>query len=391
MKTEDDPFGRGAPAAPRPKVFCSYWRLNRTIRSRPGFPVALVGAVSLIALGLLGGPMGASDVASVPKPHIVNSVLDPNLESRRYVPGKTFLPGHAGFSLWADERPLLFQVQAIPALPGQTIEIRPDPSESEDGFTLRVREGEVMDRLKDRLTDRPTDRRVGWSWTAPPVPGVYPLEIVHRGTGESVSVTVLVAHPAEVVKDGRIHGYRLGGYMEAPLRGDPAYLPPAGFIEVSQEHLDLAVSPHFALSHFLCKQEGERRFLLLSPELVNKLEAGLEALNRAGHSIPTFHVMSGYRTPAYNRAIGNASVYSRHLYGDAADIFVDVDGDGYMDDLNGDGRRDTADARLLIGVFEGLAQNQGGAIVPGGLGLYGPKSHRGPFVHVDTRGTRARW
>ena len=27
----------------------------------------------------------------------------------------------------------------------------------------------------------------------------------------------------------------------------------------------------------------------------------------------------------------------------------------------------------------------------GGLSVYGPKPHRGPFVHVDTRGSRARW
>jgi hypothetical protein len=27
----------------------------------------------------------------------------------------------------------------------------------------------------------------------------------------------------------------------------------------------------------------------------------------------------------------------------------------------------------------------------GGLGIYGPAPHRGPFVHVDTRGRPARW
>jgi len=299
------------------------------------------------------------------------------------VPAAIFQPGRAGFSLRADGRPLLFQVQAIPALPGQTIEFRPSLRESGEGFTLRVREGGVIDRV--------TDRRVGWSWTAPTAPGAYPLEIVNQETSESVAVTVLVAHPAEVVRDGRILGYRLGLYKEIPLRGDSAYLPPGGFIEVPRELLDLAVSPHFALGQFLCKQEGERRFLLLSPDLVTKLEAGLEALNRAGHSVPTFHVMSGFRTPAYNRAIGNTSVYSRHLYGDAADIFVDVDGDGYMDDLNGDGRRDTSDARLLMGYFDRLARDLDTEIKPGGLGLYGPIPHRGPFVHVDTRGSPTRW
>jgi len=383
MKTEENPFGRGAPAAPRPRVYSSHCRLRGPIRRRRNLLVALAPVVFFWALGVMQGTVGAPAVAAAPRFPIVRHVLDPNLEPRRYVPAATFLPGHAGVSVRADGRLLPFQIQAIPALPGQTIELRPDLSESGNGLTLRVREGEV--------TDRVTDRRVGWSWTAPTVPGAYPLEIVHNGTGESVSVTVLVAHPADGLRDGRIHGYRLGQYKETPLRGDPAYLPPAGFIEVPKEHLDLAVSPHFALGQFLCKQEGERRFLLLSPDLVTKLEAGLEALNRAGYSVPTFHVMSGYRTPAYNLAIGNTSVYSRHLYGDAADIFVDVDGDGYMDDLNGDGLRDTSDARLLMGHFDRLAHEPDTEIKPGGLGLYGPKPHRGPFVHVDTRGTRARW
>ena len=379
MKTEDDPFGRGAPAAPRPRVFSIFSRLSGPVWRRCDLLVALAPAVLFIASGVMLGPAGTPAVAAAPRPHALRHVADPDLELRRYVPAVTFLPGHAGFSLWADGRTLPFQVQAIPALPGQTIEFRTDPSESGNGFTLRVPEGEV------------TDRDVGWSWTAPTVPGAYPLEIASHETSESVSVTVLVAHPTELVKAEQIHGYRLGRYIETPLRGDPAYLPPAGFIEVPEEHLDLAVSPHFALGQFLCKQEGERRFLLLSPELATKLEAGLEALNRAGHSIPTFHVMSGFRTPAYNRAIGNTSVYSRHLYGDAADIFVDVDGDGYMDDLNGDGQRDITDARLLMDHFDGLAQDDGQGVKPGGLGIYGPKAHRGPFVHVDTRGTRARW
>ena len=27
----------------------------------------------------------------------------------------------------------------------------------------------------------------------------------------------------------------------------------------------------------------------------------------------------------------------------------------------------------------------------GGLGIYGPAPHRGPFIHVDVRGEAARW
>jgi len=56
------------------------------------------------------------------------------------------------------------------------------------------------------------------------------------------------------------------------------------------------------------------------------------------------------------------------------------------------GRKDDqADARLLMGHFDGLAQKQGEEVRVGGLSSYGPKPHRGPFIHVDTRGTPARW
>jgi hypothetical protein len=51
-------------------------------------------------------------------------------------------------------------------------------------------------------------------------------------------------------------------------------------------------------------------------------------------------VMSGFRTPRYNKSGGNTggrANLSRHMYGDASDIFVDNDGNGTMDDLNRDG------------------------------------------------------
>jgi hypothetical protein len=99
--------------------------------------------------------------------------------------------------------------------------------------------------------------------------------------------------------------------------------------------------------------------------------------------------MSGFRTPAYNASIGNTTIYSRHLWGDAADVYVDADGDGRMDDLNGDGRHTVADARLLATWVEGLEARKSWR--PGGLASYRANAVHGPFVHVDARGTRARW
>jgi uncharacterized protein YcbK (DUF882 family) len=79
------------------------------------------------------------------------------------------------------------------------------------------------------------------------------------------------------------------------------------------------------------------------------------------------HVLSGYRSPKYNKAIRGAR-FSKHVKGQAADIKV-----------NG------IDARTLHDLI--LALHNCGVIKVGGLGSYSS------FVHVDVRRTNrlARW
>ena len=102
--------------------------------------------------------------------------------------------------------------------------------------------------------------------------------------------------------------------------------------------------------------------------------------------------MSGFRTPRYNASIGNRTTSSRHLFGGAADIYVDGDGDGWMDDLTGDGVVNFADAQELARLAEGLAaEGPETRWRPGGMGIYPANSVHGPFVHIDSRGYRARW
>ena len=80
---------------------------------------------------------------------------------------------------------------------------------------------------------------------------------------------------------------------------------------------------------------------------------------------------------------------SRHMYGDAADVFVDSDGDGLMDDLDGDGAVTIQDARVLYAVVEAVERRH--ADLADGLSVYATTTAHGPFVHVDARGVRARW
>lgn len=230
-----------------------------------------------------------------------------------------------------------------------------------------------------------------WTWKAPDRPGRQTLT-VRPETAEPATLHVFVQVPAEQVSDGYLNGYRIGSYPRVPLRNNPIYLPPAGFVEVHADMLDVPVSPHFTLGQFLCKQQPDHwpKYLVLREPLIAKLETILAEVNRRGIRTDSFVIMSGYRTPWYNRSIGNVP-YSRHVWGGAADIYVDNSGDGRMDDLNQDGRIGTRDARVLLDIVNDLYEAGHFARFIGGLGLYGPRPHRGPFVHVDARGEAARW
>jgi hypothetical protein len=79
------------------------------------------------------------------------------------------------------------------------------------------------------------------------------------------------------------------------------------------------------------------------------------------------------------------------MYGDAADIYIDCDGDGSMDDLNRDGRIDGEDSITLARWIEEVWTLPQFEERQGGLGIYNGTGSHGPFVHVDLRGRKARW
>jgi hypothetical protein len=231
-----------------------------------------------------------------------------------------------------------------------------------------------------------------WTWRAPGDAGLFPLVVRRAVDGASMTLNVFVLEPANAVLEGSLHGYTIGAYPARALGDQPIYRPPQGFIEVTTDNAATPVSPHFTLGQFLCKQDGSHpKYVVLQERLILFLEVVLREVNRHGWHCSTLHVMSGYRTPAYNAAIGNVP-YSRHLWGGAADVFIDADpADGRMDDLNGDGVVDKGDADTLYDFIEGLLDRGGLDEFTGGLGSYGPTGAHGPFVHVDVRGQRARW
>ncbi|MBT8096797.1 MAG: hypothetical protein KJO19_07145 [Woeseia sp.] len=287
----------------------------------------------------------------------------------------------APFIVQVGEILIPYRVFAIYVDPGETVSIDTLFDETTDTYDLLVNGGE---------SEIVGDNR--WRWTAPREPGLYSLVVNDASLRNTVRIHAFVTVPLAELEGAELNGYRIGAYPAKPLRNNPRYLPPAGLVEVTEENRDTLISPNFRLHQFLTKQGGGwPRYVALDERLILKLEQVLAAVRAEGIAAETLFIMSGYRTPFYNKRIGNVQ-YSRHVYGDAADVFVDVDRDNRMDDLNGDGKSDFKDADYLASIVESLTETDPFAKpLVGGVGRYGSKPHRGPFVHVDTRGYSAQW
>ncbi len=246
-------------------------------------------------------------------------------------------------------------------------------------------------------------------------PGVYPFEWptgwppTHVKSGASV----ILLTPFSEKRDGRIGAYVLGSWPNESSAGESsptatptataaaawaagraAYALPRGFVKVTKTTAATRVSEHFRLRDFLTKDQPNvwPKYLVLDLRLVDKLELLIATLREAGHPVKGLHVMSGFRTPRYNArdvGPGNRSAVSRHMYGDSADVYPDDDGDGRIDDLNGDGCVDPADARIVADAAERVEKAH--PDLAGGISVYPATAAHGPVVHVDTRGRRARW
>jgi hypothetical protein len=225
-------------------------------------------------------------------------------------------------------------------------------------------------------------------WASPSKPGIYPIQVLASDIGEEIQLKAFVLIPFHQLQGGFLNGYRIGRYPKKIL---PGLGLPAGFIEVTPENEDVFVSPNFRLKQFLCKQPAcSRKYLVLNERLPLALEYILAQVKMAGFQVSTFQVMSGYRTPCYNCSLGNVR-YSAHQWGMAADIFIDEDGDGIMDDLNADGLIDICDAGVLYRLIDDAASRPEARGLIGGIGKYPATGTHGPFLHIDVRNRLARW
>jgi uncharacterized protein YcbK (DUF882 family) len=222
------------------------------------------------------------------------------------------------------------------------------------------------------------------------------LDTVRTGMSKKLRgplFSYLTKRPFEAKVNGRIGQYLIGFWPgERGRVTSRAYQNPGGFLEVTPENENTQISEHFRLRDFLTHDQVRTwpKYVVLREELVDKLELVIEQLENEGVVVRRMTVMSGFRTPQYNGPGGDGrSGVSRHMYGDAADVFVDNDGDGRMDDLNKDGRVDYRDARVILDAAERVERLH--PTLTGGVGVYRATEAHGPFAHVDVRGWRARW
>ncbi len=249
------------------------------------------------------------------------------------VPSKTELLKIDGESIRLESIPAFTTRLFVPVVPGpiNALSIANEPIlrvvAAPAGFSLAVD--------SDRLVVR-AEKRDAWGYAT--------VE-----TAERVLVLTLVAMtPATSVRDGVLDGYNIGKYRSERLKRLESYAPPRGFIRLTPENAGVRVSDRYTLRDFQCKLDGGSKFLVLRPEALIKLELMQHKLaERTSVAFDRFTIMSGYRTPYYNSRIGNETDYSRHLYGDAMDIYVDNNGNAAMDDINRDGRVNDRDAALF--------------------------------------------
>lgn len=327
----------------------------------------------LAALVAPARPIWTSDLSA--SPAIVSPVEGPATPAD----SGGFATGRSGLDLRFGDQAVPYDVMGVFSLPGETVPVvLQDPDASWD---VTAEGGTLVAAAPGQ-----------WTWTAPSEPGVTVIRVARDGA-PVVTLHAFVMVPYEEMRAGMLRGYRIGAYP-APRRGHEARdARPAGFVAITEATRDLAVSPHFRLGQFACKAgEDLPKFAVVQPRLLLRLEGLLEEANRNGLTASTFQLMSAYRTPLYNRSIGNTTSFTRHQYGDAADIFVDEQPrDGRMDDLNRDGRTDRGDALVLHRLADATEDSTAQGGIAGGLSAYSPNHAHGPFVHVDTRGHVARW
>ena len=220
---------------------------------------------------------------------------------------------------------------------------------------------------------------------APLEAGFYDLVLTRNGVPQRLTEPKLaVLVPFELKLGSSLNGYQIGRYP-AEWSHDEQGEKPAGFAEVHEDQLDLPLTRHLKLRDFINHDSQTRwpRYVAIDPRVLDKVELVLEELaRRRGEERIDFDVQvhSGFRTPLHNSTVEGSARDSRHLYGDAADIAIDADGDGKLTLF------DAYRVETAVDWVERMHPE-----LAGGLGVYSSSRFATPYCHIDARGERKRW
>ena len=258
-------------------------------------------------------------------------------------------------------------------MPGESLPIRIIPKENTGSFGWVCSGGSLL-----------SVNSLEKIWIAPEVAGLYPL-IVKNHSIKTINIFVMV--PFQLLQKGRLNNYSIGWYPKSSPH--PKLFTPKGFVQVTADIESTRLSPSFILKEFICRQPGDfPKYLVLKEELILKLELLQAKIRDKGYKCSKLFVFSGFRTPRYNTG-GGGGRQSAHIYGGAADFFVDEDHDSVIDDLNNDGYHNSKDSKILFDIDNELDAERPDLV--GGLGWYRRTIHIGPCIHVDIRGKPTRW
>lgn len=282
-----------------------------------------------------------------------------------------------------------------------------DPLPAQPSIALRV-DGNLLpeNRLAfvvmpgDSVTLSIQNENTGWSategypssgtggsfgWRAPRNHGIFHIDV--SSDNAVAEYTVIVPVESCRWRTTTLNSFPVGSYED----GNNRDRMPDYFIELTSASSWARISTHLTLGQFLCHVEGNYpQYMVLDLRLADKLEAILAAVQEVYPQASDIHNISGFRTPEYNALIGNETTESLHLYGQAADIWIESwPSNNLMDDIDRNKRVDVYDGEYLVEIVRKLEVE--GKVITGGASAYRWITSHGPFVHIDIRGSMAVW
>ncbi len=245
------------------------------------------------------------------------------------------------------------------------------------------------------------------NFTAPMNPGAYYMSftLTAEQASEPYELCVFVPYKATGRRAAKgldliVDGEDVGTYRDVKFSGNDkvranpdSYQPPVWWLRITPGNESFAVVPRLTVGELVAFTEdtGLRHTEVVPVcyrmwQAVEQLRKALEAKSIPGSAL---YLISMFRSPRYNRAVGS-NAFGRHIYGDAFDFYIDLEGDGKASDLNNDGKVDRRDAYRIVSIIENLQAD--GRIPMGGIGVYQTVGgDHGLTMHLDMRGHRATW